>query len=248
MGYRVSVIVRFTFEALHHWPGAPQDVTEKYLSLPHRHLFHVEAKKEVNHNDRDIEFIELRREMQSYCSTKWPISQTTSDSCEKIATDLLGTFGLTSCEVNEDGDCGGLVEVPEDFKAAYLAGVIDSDGSISLHTTNVTYTSVALQVQMNKPDVPEWIALHFGGTTAPYKGRVSQMWCWRLHGSNCSAVLEQILPYLVLKKRQCQLALALCALILPRGGHRRLSTREIVLKDKIAAELKLANGAEVVVV
>ena len=59
----LSIIVRFTFSGIHHWPGAPQDVEEQYLVVPHRHLFHVEAVKAVTHEERDIEFIALQRQM-----------------------------------------------------------------------------------------------------------------------------------------------------------------------------------------
>ena len=99
--------MRFTFESLHFWPNAPEG-EEGYLRHPHRHLFHVEAVKDVTHDDRDIEFISFKREMFTHCEVVWG-SQLHSDSCEAMARNMVKRFGLRSCRVFEDNENGAEV-------------------------------------------------------------------------------------------------------------------------------------------
>jgi hypothetical protein len=109
---KLSIIVRFSFEGIHSWPAAPQDVPEAYLVHPHRHLFAVEATKRVDHEERAIEFIALRREMLAFCrSSQFQGPHTLS--CETMAFRLLTWFGLCRCSVTEDSENGALVEAGE---------------------------------------------------------------------------------------------------------------------------------------
>jgi hypothetical protein len=77
-------------------------------------MFHVEAKKEVSHTNRDVEFIGLRRQMEEWCRdalTRENLSRKTyTHSCEQIAQDLLMLFELSSCKVFEDNENGAEVE------------------------------------------------------------------------------------------------------------------------------------------
>jgi len=91
----IFVVVRTQFEALHHWPDAPD--SESYLRQPHRHMFVVQAEIEVKHEDREIEINELSRWLHRTLYTMWPREWGRSDdvgtlSCEHIArvvTDLV---------------------------------------------------------------------------------------------------------------------------------------------------------------
>lgn len=99
--------VKFQFEGFHKWPGAI-DHRETYLALRHRHIFHCTATKEVTHNDRDIEFIELKRSMINYVKMRFGVDFGTM-SCESIAEHLIESFDLTECEVMEDNENGAIV-------------------------------------------------------------------------------------------------------------------------------------------
>lgn len=105
----IHIIVRFQFEGIHSWPGAPQDVHEAYLVYPHRHIFWVEATKRVDHEERAIEFIALKREMLAY-AVDWGVDGPHWMSCETMARIFLERFELQSCQVLEDGECGALVK------------------------------------------------------------------------------------------------------------------------------------------
>lgn len=93
------------FEATHNWPGC--DIEEvAYLKHEHRHIFHITAYKQVDHDDRDIEFIVLKHRIQEYLQEKYPDAKLGSTSCEMLANELVWHFHLDKCIVSEDGENG----------------------------------------------------------------------------------------------------------------------------------------------
>ena len=55
---QTNIVVKFQVEGVHNWPEASKfEPTMKYLEHPHRHMFHIDARREVFHDDRDVEFI-----------------------------------------------------------------------------------------------------------------------------------------------------------------------------------------------
>ena len=111
---KTNVIVKLQFEGLHHWPGVVEHKNLEevhFLAALHRHIFHVTAKKEVTHDDRDVEIIKLKRNIQEYLHRRyWTESANShylgSMSCEMLAKELAKFFGLNYCEVLEDGENG----------------------------------------------------------------------------------------------------------------------------------------------
>lgn len=102
----MRVVVRFRFEGLHSWPTAP-DGPVSFLRHVHRHEFHVEAAKDVSHDDRDIEIIQLKNAMQAHAAAEFAGPH--SLSCEMMARALLLRYGLARCMVLEDGENGAEV-------------------------------------------------------------------------------------------------------------------------------------------
>lgn len=106
--YRYAVFGTLSFEAIHCWPEAPENV--KFLRNPHRHIFKLEFRAGVSHDNRDIEFITLKREVEQFCGERFDGRDIGSMSCEMIATDILDHFpqigGIT---VSEDGENGANV-------------------------------------------------------------------------------------------------------------------------------------------
>lgn len=83
MSKSTHVIVRGQYEGVHQYPEAPEEVA--YLRHPHRHLFHYEVEMEVFHDDREIEFILLKHEVDEFVQHhQWP----TRVSCEQMATSI----------------------------------------------------------------------------------------------------------------------------------------------------------------
>ena len=103
-----QIFVTFSKEGIHRYPGAPEGV--EFLRSPHRHIFHFRIDVEVFHNDRDIEFILFKRELEALYSTA--TLQVDYKSCEMLAEDLIDYISKKysgrkiSVEVSEDGENG----------------------------------------------------------------------------------------------------------------------------------------------
>lgn len=111
-----EIWVKFTRPGFHYWPSAEEVRPErKYLGSVHRHLFHVTIMVPVSHDDRDIEFHDLR----DYAESVWPKDgQMGSDSCEAIARKYCDRvmsqwpqLNYVTVQVSEDGECGATVTV-----------------------------------------------------------------------------------------------------------------------------------------
>jgi len=114
---RTNIIVTLQVEGLHCWPECPIEEVE-FLKSPHRHIFHIECKKEVTHSDRDIEIIKLKRKILDHIMHKYGTSWGRLSyvvvnfgkmSCEQIAEELLIEFELNYCKVLEDNENGAEV-------------------------------------------------------------------------------------------------------------------------------------------
>ncbi len=76
--------VTFQREGIHMYPDAPEGV--EFLRNPHRHIFHFRVELEVFHDDREVEFILFKRELESQYAEG--TMQLDYKSCEMIAEDL----------------------------------------------------------------------------------------------------------------------------------------------------------------
>ena len=121
--YRKRYIkVSFQKEGVHFFPGA--DTNPKYatgdwddvsfLGYPHRHMFHFYVTLGVTHNDRDVEFIQFKRELLR-CFDNGVI-QLDHQSCEMIGESLINYIEehypnrAVQVEVYEDNENGGIVQ------------------------------------------------------------------------------------------------------------------------------------------
>ncbi len=105
MQIKVWITTRFT--AFHRWLEAPNKVA--FLRDFHRHVFHVRLEMAVNHANRDIEFIQLKQDVDGFIQARWE-GQYHEMSCEVFALTLLDRFGACCVEVSEDGENGARVE------------------------------------------------------------------------------------------------------------------------------------------
>ena len=81
-----SIWVTFQKEGIHCYPEAPEGV--EFLAHPHRHIFHFRVDIQVFHDDREIEFILFKRELESLYTEG--TLQLDYRSCEMMADDLAG--------------------------------------------------------------------------------------------------------------------------------------------------------------
>ncbi len=70
----------------------------------------MRAEKAVTHDDRDVEFILLKRAVEQEIVTIGKEEDTGTWSCERWASELLRRMQLDKVEVSEDGENGAVVE------------------------------------------------------------------------------------------------------------------------------------------
>jgi hypothetical protein len=88
--------ISFQHEGIHKYPAALEDpklATVSFLGYPHRHMFHFYVQLEVWHNDRDVEFIMFKRELENlYAEGTLHLDYM---SCEMLAEELIGYISNT---------------------------------------------------------------------------------------------------------------------------------------------------------
>lgn len=102
-------------EFIHQYKDAPEEVY--YLRYPHRHMLYVKVQIEVFNNDRELEFIMIKHNIDSYLDTI--LNETTNRSCETIGNLLIEFIRSTYCDkterhikvdVSEDNENGAILE------------------------------------------------------------------------------------------------------------------------------------------
>ena len=124
-----TIFVQFRKEGIHKYPAAATDPkleSVSFLGVPHRHIFHFRVTLDVFHNDRDVEFIMFKRELEALYGNG--TLQMDYQSCEMLAEGLIDYISGTypdrniSVEVSEDGENGAtLIYVPEEV----FDGIVD---------------------------------------------------------------------------------------------------------------------------
>lgn len=105
---------RWTFEGWHRWLDATP--ARRYLSHPHRHIFHAEARITVEHHDREVEFHDLLDECKvALNSGHLPKYDAVSLSCEMMALQVVAALQAkwpnrpVTVTVSEDNENGATV-------------------------------------------------------------------------------------------------------------------------------------------
>ena len=107
-----TIWVTFKKEGIHKYPAALEDpnlADVSFLGYPHRHMFHFKVWIEVFHDDRDIEFIQFKRWLESLYQGTLELDY---KSCEMIADELADQIQIkypgrqVRIEVSEDGENG----------------------------------------------------------------------------------------------------------------------------------------------
>lgn len=106
-----KIVVKLQVEGFHCWKDCNIE-SEEYLKNKHRHIFYITAKKQVSHDDRDIEIINFKNKIAEYLQkTFGKRCEFENMSCEMIAEHLLEVFKLDFCSVLEDNENGAEVEI-----------------------------------------------------------------------------------------------------------------------------------------
>ena len=119
-----KVWVTFQKEGVHCFPAAATDpklntgdeYDVSFLASPHRHIFHFRVCIDVFHDDRELEFIQFKRWLESLYASDRNILELNYRSCEMIADELYLKIAEKYpdrdvwIEVSEDGENGCFVE------------------------------------------------------------------------------------------------------------------------------------------
>ena len=120
------IYVTFQREGIHKYPAALTDpklatgdeYDVSFLGYPHRHMFHFKVQLEVFHDDRDVEFIQFKRELEKIYNTG--VMQLDYKSCEMMAQDLAKYIQSKYAnrdliiDISEDGENGCVIEYTRD--------------------------------------------------------------------------------------------------------------------------------------
>jgi len=121
MNKKQYIWVTFQKEGLHLYPAAAHDpklASVDFLGVLHRHIFHFRVELEVMHDDRDIEFIMFKRELEKLYTEE--TLKLNHKSCEMISDDLAQYIRKNYpdreiiIEVAEDGENGSRTIYPKD--------------------------------------------------------------------------------------------------------------------------------------
>lgn len=117
---RTIIGVKLSVEGMHYYLDASEKhgLPMKFLEFPHRHMFHIEVRVSVKHDNRDKEFILLKREVIEYLHSKYYQEELNAldfhkMSCEMIAKDLMIVFHADSVKVSEDDENYALVSLED---------------------------------------------------------------------------------------------------------------------------------------
>ena len=85
-----------------------------FLANMNRHKWYITAKKAVNHDDRDVEFIMFGRDIKQWLQHEYfNISARTHEfgakSCEMLAKEIMEEFNCIYVSVFEDDENGAEV-------------------------------------------------------------------------------------------------------------------------------------------
>lgn len=114
-----QIWVTFQKEGVHLYPAAKDDPAlatgdeydVSFLGYPHRHIFHFRVAIDVFHDDRDIEFIQFKRWLESLYA-KDGVLELNHRSCEMIGEELANqihtrypnrSITISVAEDNENG-------------------------------------------------------------------------------------------------------------------------------------------------
>jgi hypothetical protein len=124
MMIRRWIEVNFQREGIHKYPAALTDPNlatgdeydVSFLGHPHRHVFHFTVRIQVEHNDRDIEFIQFKRWLENLYSSNQAVLQLDYQSCEMLAEALIAKISERYpgrdmvVKVFEDGENGAILQ------------------------------------------------------------------------------------------------------------------------------------------
>ena len=140
---------------------------------------------------------------------------------------------------------------------AYIAGMLDSDGSIVLSSSGISKRGkihkLTIAIGSASPTTTTWIAKKWGVNVytrkplkrakkphlLPHALQKKTMYICQLTGKKAASALEDVLPYLVRKEKQAKLAIKFAKTI---GNYGEYLSKQVRLKrKKLVKEIQKYN-------
>ncbi len=106
-----QIFITTKFEGIHCYPAAPEAVA--FLRNPHRHVFGVRIELDVFHDDRELEFILFKQEIDHQLYKKsWNLHTSCEMMAEVLLNYVINKYPKRNCSVtvDEDGENGATVK------------------------------------------------------------------------------------------------------------------------------------------
>jgi len=136
---------------------------------------------------------------------------------------------------------------------AYLAGIIDGEGSIHISKNKKGYKigaknpshNLRLYITSTNKTLIDWLCLQFGGNTVykkQHKNNKNQKasWDWYIDATKAVTILKAVYSYLLIKKPQAQLAIEFQKQKTNKSG-KKLTPQIIQIRDNYKNKMMILN-------
>jgi len=143
----------------------------------------------------------------------------------------------------------------KELDLAYYAGLVDGEGSIVIYwhgkTKNVQHYRYILHMNIsnNNREIFDPLKAEFGGCVSKWPcppeliGKRREHWRFGISQRMCAKFLEQLLPYLRLKRPRAELALEFQRRMQPNATHAKpLSDEELKIRESFSERMRVLNG------
>jgi len=118
---------------------------------------------------------------------------------------------------------------------AYIAGLFDGEGCISIYQKTDRSYHLGVELAMGFEYIPKWLRFAYGGyigiAPAGKGGRKRPSYKWRLEDRAAESFIKSIVPYLIVKRAEAELALKFMQNRCSPSGYRRKTPEQKVLQE-----------------
>jgi len=134
-----------------------------------------------------------------------------------------------------------VLEKQESDKLDYMAGIVDSEGSMGFYGGSIT-----IQIPNTDKRLIKWLKKEFTGNIGPKETHIKNhkhVWKWAANGKDARKILDKIKNKMILKNEQCLLCFKLFDRVskYPYGGGHPKPLWAKKLTEEIVAKLKILN-------
>jgi len=133
-----------------------------------------------------------------------------------------------------------------DIVLAYMAGIIDGEGSITItdctKKQSRTFFTTSLGISTTDKVLIDWVVDKFGGWNSSYtpkqtpKNSRKKVYRWQITGENLETLLKLVYPYIVIKKQEIEIMLAMRKTF--TKSSKVISPEIIELRKKYTTQIK----------